>query len=96
MLKEHTIELADGTKEYVVELTDAPRKECALAYFIESLNFVRETEKFKTAQLHRYLKCAYGTVCKVLDALCSLSVVEKISGSPVPIYKTILKKSVEF
>ena len=56
MLKEHTIELADGTKEYVVELTDAPRKECALAYFIESLNFVRETEKFKTAQLHRYLK----------------------------------------
>ena len=87
MIKEHDIELPDGTKKYVVELPYEVDKTCALDHFIKSLEFVKEVNEFTTAQLQRYLKCGYGTVCKVLDALCTLCVVEKISGPPNIIYK---------
>ena len=90
-MKEYTVELPDGTKEYVIELTDKPDKVHALEPFIKSLEFVKETEEFKTAQFQRYLKCGYGTVCKVLDALCALCVIEIISGPPYTIYKSLLK-----
>ena len=85
------MELPDGTKEYVVELTDEPNKACVLEPFIKSLDFVSKTEQFKTVQLQRYLQCGYGTVCKVLDALCALCVIEIVSGPPYTIYKSLLK-----
>ena len=75
MIKEYTKELPDGTKEYVVELPDTPNNTCALELFLKALTFVRENEEFSTAALQRYLKCSYGAVCKVLDALCNLSVI---------------------
>ena len=90
-MKEYTVELPDGTKEYVVKLTDEPNKECALGQLLKSLDFLREREEFKTAQLQGYLKCGYGTVCKVLDALCTLCVIEVKSGPPHTIYKSLVK-----
>ena len=92
MIKERTVELPNGTKEYVVELTDEPNKECALGQFLKSLDFLREREEFKTAQLQSYLKCGYGTVCKVLDALYAICAIEITSGPPHHIYKSLLKK----
>jgi hypothetical protein len=91
MIKEYTIEHPDGTKEYVVELTDKTDNICKLDWFLESLEFVREIEEFKTVQLQRYLQCGYGTVCKVLDALCALCAIEVVSGPPYTIYKSLLK-----
>ena len=89
-MKAYTVELPDGTKDYVVDLPDIAGKACALEPFVKALNFVKEVNQFKTAQLHRYLKCGYGTVSKVLDALCTLCVIEKISGPPSPKYKSLL------
>ena len=60
-MKEYTIESVDGTKEYVVELTDEPSKECALEPFLKSLDFMRTREEFKTVQLQSYLECGYAT-----------------------------------
>lgn len=91
MLKEYSVELPDGTKEYVVEFTDESDKTCALEQFIKSLDFVKMTDDFKTVQLQRYLQCGYGTVCKVLDALCTICVIEIKSGPPHTIYKSLLK-----
>ena len=76
-MRKYTTELPDGTKEYVVELPDAPNNTCVLELFLKSLTFVRENEEFSTAALQRYLKCGYGAVCKVLDALCNLCVIQK-------------------
>ena len=87
-MKKYTV---DGTKEYMIGFTDKPDKTCALEPFLKSLDFVKDTDEFKTAQLHRYLKCGYGTVSKVLDALCTLCVIEKISGPPCPIYRSLLE-----
>ena len=89
-MKEYTVESPDGTKEYVVEFSDAVDKTCELELFLESLDYVKKVNEFKTAQLHRYLKCSYGKVSKVLDALCTLCVIEKIPGHPCPIYKSLL------
>ena len=91
MLKKYTVELPDGTKEYVVELTDEPDYACALEPFIKSIDFVKVTDEFKTVQLQRYLKCGYGTVCKVLDALCAICVIKIKSGPPHTIYQSLLK-----
>ena len=90
-MKKYTVELPDGTKKYVVELPNEVDKTCALDPFIKSLDFVKKTDEFKTSQLQRYLQCGYGTVCKVLDALCSLCVIEKISGPPCPLFRSLLK-----
>lgn len=73
----YTVGLPDGTKEYVVELPDSPNNTCVLDLFLKSLTFVRENEEFSAATLQRYLKCSYGAVCKVLDALCNLCVILK-------------------
>ena len=90
-MKEYTVELPDGTKKYIVALPDEADKTCALYPFIKSLDFLKEVNEFKTAQLQRFLKCGYGTVRKVLDALCNLCVIEKISDPPNIIYKNLLK-----
>ena len=91
MLREYTVELPDGTKEYVVELTDEPDKVCVLEQFIKSLDFVRIKGEFKIVELQKYLKCGYGTVYKVLDALCTICAIEIKSGPPNTIYKSRLK-----
>ena len=91
MIKEYTRELPDGTKEYVVELTDELDNTCKLEWFLESLKFVHEIEEFKTSDLQRYLKCGYGTVCKVLDALCALCIIEIIEGPPNLKYRSMIR-----
>ena len=91
MIKEYSVVLSDGTKEYVVELTDEPDKVCVLEQFIKSLDFVLNKEEFKIVDLQKYLKCGYGTVCKVLDALCTICAIEIKSGPPNTIYKSRLK-----
>ena len=78
-------------KEYTVELPDEINETCKLEFFMLSLNFVKENDEFSTAEMQQHLKCGYGTVCKVLDALCALCVIEKISGPPNIIYKNLLK-----
>jgi hypothetical protein len=92
MIKEYTIEHPDGAKEYVVELTDKTDNTCKLDWFLESLKFVRETEEFKTFDLQRYLRCGYGTVIKVLEALSVLRVVEIIEGPPDIKYRSLVRK----
>ena len=89
----YTMELPEGTMEYVVELPNAVNKRSHLKYFFAALNFVKENNEFCTAALQRYLKCAYGTVANVLDALCSLNVIEKLdapSTSGGRIYKSLM------
>ena len=81
-MKQYMVELPDGTKEYFVELPDESNKSCRLEFFLSSLDFVKENNEFCTADLQRYLKCAYGTVASVLDALCSLNVIEKSDAPP--------------
>ena len=78
-------------EEYIVELPAEVEKSCKLNVFLSALDFVREAGEFTTADLQRYLKCGYGTVTQVLDALCLLNAIEKISGPPRPIYRSVLK-----
>ena len=89
----YTMKFPDGTKEYVVELPAEVNKSCKLELFLSALNFVKENNEFRTVDLHRYLQCAYGTVANVLDALCSLNVIEK-SDAPSTnggrIYKSLM------
>ena len=78
-------------KQYIVELPGEIKENCKLEFFMLSLDFVKENDEFSTAEMQRYLKCGYGTVSKVLDALCTLCVIEKISGPPSLKYKSLLK-----
>ena len=91
---EHEPELSGG-KKYFIEMTEESSKTCALKYFVDSLDFVRETEKFRIADLQRYLQCGLGMTYKVLDALNALCVIEKIqssSGSVGCMYRSLIKK----
>jgi hypothetical protein len=76
-------------KEYTVELTCEENKTCKLNFFLASLDYVREAGEFTTADLQRHLKCGYETAIRVLDALCLLNTIEKISGSPRPLFRSI-------
>ena len=81
-------------KEYAVELTCEENKTCKLNFFLSSLDYVREAGEFTTADLQRYLKCGYGTVCKVLDALCLLNTIEKVDTPSVSggrVYRGLIK-----
>ena len=86
-----TVDLPDGSKEYRAEFTKKTDKSCAVGPFIRCLDFVKANETFKISRLQGYLKCGYGTACKVLDALLALCAVEKISGAPCPVYKSLIK-----
>ena len=67
-----------------------PDKRCALKQFTKSLDFIKQAKEFKMADIQRYLKCGYGTACKVVDALCSLWIIEKdASSSPCKYIKLI-------
>ena len=50
---------------------------------MESIDFVKQTKTFKMSDIQRYLKCGYGTACKVVDALCALWAIEKQDTSPI-------------
>ena len=73
--------------EYIISLPVLEDKKCRLDAFIASLDFVKDAGEFTTADLQRYLKCDYGTVWRVLDALCLLNVISIISCPPNPKYK---------
>ena len=79
-------------EKYTLEFPNTQDKSCGLGFFLRSLNFVREVEEFKTSDLQRYLRCGYGTVCKVLDALCVLCAIEKIGEPPNLKYGSLIKK----
>ena len=64
-------------------LPKGPDITCALNQFMKSLDFVKQTKKFKMADIQRNLQCGYGTACKVVDALCALWVIEKQDTSPI-------------
>lgn len=64
-------------------LSKGPDKTCALKEFTKSLDFVKQTKEFKMSDIQRYLKCGYGTACKVVDALCALWAIEKKETSPI-------------
>lgn len=64
-------------------LPKGPDKKCALKQFMESIDFVKQTKTFKMSDIQRYLKCGYGTACKVVDALCALWIIEKQDTSPI-------------
>ena len=78
-------------KEYTVELPDEINETCKLEFFMLSLDFVKENDEFSTAEMQRHLKCGYGTVCKVLDALCAICVIKIKAGPPHTIYQSLLK-----
>lgn len=63
-------------EEFIVELPDEEDKTCVLEQFMQSLDFVNENEEFKLVDLQRYLRCGFGTACKVRDALVALCVIE--------------------
>ena len=67
--------------EYIIELSDSPDKTNVLPHFISALDFLDGREEFSKAELQRYLKCGYGTVCKILDAMFVLCVVDKVVGT---------------
>ena len=69
-------------EEFIVEFPKEEDKSCALSQFLQSLEFIKENEEFKIVDLQRYLKCGYGTACKVCDALVALCVVEKTEEQP--------------
>ena len=65
-------------EEFIVELSDEEDKTCALEQFLQSLVFVKENEVFKLVDLQRYLRCGFGTACKVRDVLVTLCVIEMV------------------
>lgn len=76
--------------EYIVELPNEIDKTCKLDFFFAALEFVKYSEEFFISDLHRHLKCRYGTVGSVLDALCLLNVIEKISEPPKIRYRSLI------
>ena len=71
----------EAKKERVLKFTDEEDNLPELRQFLSTSKFLCENEEFTTAQMQRYLRCGYGTVCKVLDTLCLLCVIEVIECS---------------
>ena len=65
---------------------------CALDKFFYALDFVRQTDEFGVADLQKYLKCGFGTLCKITDALSALDIVEPTGGFPRR-YKRVASES---
>ena len=59
-------------------LQGIPRKNpnCKLPLFMRALDFIRENETFRTANLQRFLHTGYSRVIKVIDALLALGIIE--------------------
>ena len=69
-------------ENYSAQLPDTPDKSCALAQFWDAVSFVSVNDEFGAVDLQRYLKCSYVTVCKVIDALCALCVIDAADCIP--------------
>lgn len=80
MVREFEVKFPNGTTKYYVEFSDDYTVTCALEEFNKSIDFVRGREEFCTADIQRHLKCGFGTVCKVLDALRALCVIEETAS----------------
>ena len=74
------LDMEADMNEYTINLPDTPDKTNVLPLFLAALDFLNGREEFTKAELQRYLKCGYGTVSKVLDALFVLCVVDKVIG----------------
>ena len=53
-----------------------------LQSFLLALDFLRERDEFKTVELHRHLRCGYSDVCRVIDGLILLKVIEVAGENP--------------
>ena len=58
----------EGFEFLMAVLPPGPNKSPALKEFLTSLLFIRDKKEFRTVELQRFLRCGYGTVCKVIDA----------------------------
>ena len=73
----------EGFEFLMAVLPPGPNKNPVLKEFLTSLSFIRDKkEEFRTVELQRFLRCGYGTVCKVIDALLALCVIETIEERP--------------
>ena len=52
--------------------------------------FAKENKEFKAVDLQRYLQCGFGTVIKVLDALCDNHIIEAQNTTPRT-YKSLIE-----
>ena len=68
---------------YTISLPNTTDKTNALSHFLAAVAFLDGREEFSKAELQRHLKCGYGTVSKVLDALYVLCVVDKVIGTSI-------------
>ena len=68
-------------------LQGIPRKNpnCKLPLFMRALDFIRENETFRTANLQRFLRTGYSKVIRVIDALLSLAIIEIANEKERPI-----------
>ena len=78
-------------KEYRLEFPNEIDKTCALKPFLDSLDFVRGNEEFKLVDSQRFLRCGYGTLCKVRDALVALCMIEMLE-KPFLRYKKLIQE----
>ena len=53
-------------------------------------SFAKENEEFKAVDLQRHLKCGFGTVTGVLDALCDNHIIEAQNTTPRT-YKSLIE-----
>ena len=53
-------------------------------------SFAKENEEFKAVDLQRHLKCGFGTVTGVLDALCDSYIIEAQNTTPRT-YKSLIE-----
>ena len=79
-------------KEYTAVFPDKKNEGCKLGFLLSSLDFLQEREKFKMSELQRYLMCGYGTVIRVIDALCILGVIDRVGSSPCIEYIRLIEK----
>ena len=85
--------MKDEGLEYLLSiLPPGPDKSCALHLLPRALDFVREKDEFDTADLQRYLRCRYGNVCQIIDALVALRVIAVTETQPKR-YKRVVESS---
>ena len=69
--------------EYTVELPESKEER---AYnpelYTSAVTFAEENEEFKAVDLQRHLKCGFGTVTKILDALTENRIVTPTADTP--------------
>ena len=82
-----------SNKEYTVELPDSTpteEKGYSESLYASALAFVKEAEEFKAVDLQRHLQCGFGTVVRILDALCENHIATPTTDTPKR-YKSLAK-----